>query len=147
MTLSSVRYLLDVNVLIALTDSEHVHHELVMGWFEHSGRPDWGLCALTEAGFVRVAVNPKVGSRTVAQATALLSRLASDPGCRFWPISDGWAKLAAPFSQRIFGHRQINDALRLGLAITQKGVLVTMDKGIAYMAGAEYRHNVLVLSG
>jgi len=33
----------------------------------------------------------------------------------------------------------------LGLAIKEKGVLVTFDKAIQYMAGAEFSQNVLIL--
>jgi toxin-antitoxin system PIN domain toxin len=145
--LSRAGYLLDVNILIAMTDPEHVHHELVVGWFERSGRYDWGVCVLTETGFVRVAANPRVGLRTVDQAIAMLSRLSEAPGYRYWPMADGWVKLTAPFSERIFGHQQVTDAMLLGLAIQENGVLVTIDKGIAYMAGPEWRRNVLVLNG
>jgi toxin-antitoxin system PIN domain toxin len=142
-----MRYLLDVNVLIAMTDSEHGHHELVMDWFDRSARHDWGVCALTEAGFLRVAANPTLGMRTVRQSVALLSQLAGAPGYRYWPITESWATLTAPFSRRIFGHQQITDAILLGLAIKQNGILVTMDKGIPYMAGTEWWSNVLVLKG
>jgi hypothetical protein len=33
----------------------------------------------------------------------------------------------------------------LGLAIQERGVLVSFDKGIHYMAGAEFRQNILLL--
>jgi len=45
-----------------------------------------------------------------------------------------------------FGHQQITDAYLLGLAIKQGGVLVTFDKAIQFLAGAEYGKNVLVLT-
>ncbi len=53
--------------------------------------------------------------------------------------------LTAPFAARIFGHQQVTDAYLLGLAIKENGVLVTFDKGIQYMAGAEFSRNVLLL--
>jgi predicted nucleic acid-binding protein len=47
--------------------------------------------------------------------------------------------LTAPLRRaHINGHQQVTDAYLLGLAIKEKGVLVTFDKGIQYMAGAEF---------
>jgi hypothetical protein len=142
--LSKPRYLLDVNVLIALTEEEHVHHERITEWFSTPGL-DWGLCAFSEAGLLRATANPKVGKLTVEEATTVLADLINHPGYRFWPISTGWATLAAPFLERVFGHQQITDAYLLGLAVKEGGVLVTMDKGIKYLAGAQYSRNVLLL--
>lgn len=90
-------------------------------------------------------MNPKVGNLTLEDATAMLATLASSPGYRFWPITTGWANLAAPFGDRIFGHRQITDAYLLGLAVKEDGILVTLDKAIKYIAGPKYSQNLLVL--
>jgi hypothetical protein len=79
------------------------------------------------------------------EATEILRRHASHPGCRFWPISVPWISLAAPFESRIYGHRQITDACLLGLAVKEGGVLVTQNKAIRHLAGAENEQNVLVL--
>jgi toxin-antitoxin system PIN domain toxin len=142
--LSKPKHLLDVNVLIALAEPKHVHHQAVMRWFNTPGL-NWGLCAFTEAGFLRVASNPIAASYTVAESAAVLASLTSHPGYRYWPISTGWATLAAPFRERVFGHQQITDAYLLGLAVKEKGVLVTLDKAIKFLAGAKYSKNVLVL--
>lgn len=139
------KYLADVNVLIALTNKGHVHHAMVKEWFDTLGHRDWGVCAFTEAGFLRLMTNPKVGSLSVEEATWVLARLSQRAGYRFWPISKGWSSLAAPFIERVFGHQQITDAYLLGLAVKEDGVLVTMDKAIQYMAGSKYSKNVLVL--
>jgi hypothetical protein len=74
-----------------------------------------------------------------------LAALVRQPGFRFWPIDTGWAALAAPFLGRIFGHQQITDAYLLGLAVKEDGVLVTMDKGIRFLAGEQYAKNVFLL--
>jgi uncharacterized protein len=142
--LSRPRYLLDVNVLVALTEPEHPHHKTVTKWFATSGL-DWGLCAFSEAGFLRVSTNPRVGFHSVQESTTVLAELARLPGYRFWPITTGWANLAAPFGERIFGHQQITDAYLLGLAVKENGVLVTTDKAIKYIAGPQYSHHLLVL--
>jgi toxin-antitoxin system PIN domain toxin len=143
--LNRVKYLVDVNVLIALTDEEHIHHASATRWFDTTGRHDWGVCAFSEAGYLRVMANPKAGSRSVEQATEVLVRLSRYEGYRFWPIPESWVALVEPFHERVFGHQQITDAYLLGLAVKEGGVLVTLDKGIQYMAGTRYSGNVMVL--
>jgi toxin-antitoxin system PIN domain toxin len=143
--LRKVKYLADVNVLIALLEEDHVHHKLVAQWFEASNEDEFGVCVFTEAGFLRVTTNPKAGSRSIEGALEALESLDNHAGYRFWPMTEGWASLVKPFLERVHGHQQITDACLLGLAVKEGGVLVTLDKGIRYMAGTRYRENVLVL--
>jgi uncharacterized protein len=142
------RILLDVNVLIALLEPGHDFFQKAQEWFSSSGKDDWGVCPLTEIGFVRITTNPSFypGPRTQEQATAILAGLADRPGYCYWPLTDGWVALTAPFAARISGHQQVTDAYLLGLAIKENGVLVTFDRGLKYMAGAEFAGNLLVLS-
>lgn len=142
--MSRTKHLLDINVLIALTDETHIHHSIVMEWID---RPelDWGVCAFTEAGFLRIVTNPRFGTHTIEEANEVLKELARQPGYRHWPVSDNWMALTAPFRERIVGHQQITDAFLLGLAVKEDGVLATMDKTILYMAGARLSHHVLML--
>ena len=144
MRLRKGQYLPDVNVLIALTEEDHVHHRRVTAWFDAPGI-EWGLCPFTEAGFLRVATNPKVGMHTIEEASEVLTALGKHAGYSFWPVPSGWADLTAPLKERVFGHQQITDAFLLGLAVKEDGILVTLDKAIQYLAGATYRRNVLVL--
>ena len=139
--------LLDLNILIALTDQGHDHHQQARNWFTSSGKDNWGICPLTEAGFVRVTTNPayRPGPRTLQQVIAILQALKGLPGYSYWGIDESWVTLAAPFVSRILGHQQITDAYLLGLAIKEDGVLVTFDQAVQYMAGAEFSRNLLLL--
>ena len=141
------RTLLDVNVLIALLEPGHDFFQMAQEWFISTGKDNWGVCPLTEIGFVRITTNPSFfpGPRTHEQATSILEELADRPGYRYWPLIEGWVTLTAPFAARINGHQQVTDAYLLGLAIKENGVLVTFDRGIKYLAGAEFSRNVLVL--
>lgn len=141
------RNLLDLNVLIALTDSEHRHHLIARGWFSSSGEDNWGLCPLTEAGFIRVTANPamRTGPRALGHSIAVLHKLKSHPGYHYWPITESWVNLTAPFAARISGHQQVTDAYLLGLAVKEKGVLVTFNRAVRYLAGAEYEPHVHLL--
>lgn len=143
--LSNPSHILDVNVLIALTDQAHVHHKLVLKWFIGSANLDWGWCPFSEAGFLRVTTNPKFGGHSVDVATAVLADLRERPGFQFWPIDVTWPDLVAPIQAKIFGHQQITDAYLLGLAIQKRAVVVTLDKAFKQMAGAQFSSNVLVL--
>lgn len=143
----SKKYLLDLNVLMALIDDEHIDHRAALRWFDSRAHEEWGLCPLTEAGLVRLTMNPALGPifSTFEKVKDLLEEMAGGPGYRYWPITESWAVLTAPFATRIFGHQQVTDAYLLGLAIREEGVLVTFDKGIRYMAGEEFSRNVLLL--
>ncbi|HEV2646624.1 MAG TPA: TA system VapC family ribonuclease toxin [Acidobacteriaceae bacterium] len=147
MSLSRRRYLPDLNCLIALADPDHPHYGTAKQWFVQDGSKGWGVCPLTEAGFVRVTTNPSYGrrARTVSQATAILAGFTRSPGYFYWPIERPWAVLTAPFVDRIFGHQQVTDAYLLGLAVQQRGVLITFDRGLKYLAGVEYDKHVLLL--
>ena len=139
--------LIDLNVLIALTDPEHQHHQKARKWLMSPGRERLGICPFTEAGFLRVTTNSALhlGPRTMENAIAILQVLKGRDDYWYCPIDESWVTLTARFASRIRGHQQVTDAYLLGLAIKENGVLVTFDKGLQYMAGAEFRQNILLL--
>jgi toxin-antitoxin system PIN domain toxin len=141
--------LLDLNVLIALADPEHIHRRTVEQWFLSTGKDNWGVCPFTEAGFIRIATNPamQAATITVERAIAILQAFRVHPGYHYWPITDAenWVAVTARFAARISGYQQVTDAYLLGVAIKEDGVLVTFDRGLKYMAGAEFSRNLLVL--
>lgn len=143
--MSEAKFLLDVNVLVALADKNHVHHETVTRWFDALGKGSWAVCPFTEAGFLRVVTRPAIGALSIEEATEILTRLAKQPGYTFWSIKDSWTDLFPYFGDRIFGHQQITDACLLGLAIKENGVLVTMDRAISHLAGTQFAQNLRVL--
>ncbi len=49
-----MRALLDVNVLIALLDSNHVRHEVAGRWLEGNIQHGWATCAITQNGCLRI---------------------------------------------------------------------------------------------
>ena len=139
--------LLDLNVLIALADERHNHHQSAKAWYSSSGKQNFGICPLTEAGFLRVTTNPtfRPGPFSFTRAVAIMHSVRKLAGYSYWEIGSPWVALTAPFAARISGHQQVTDAYLLGLAIKEDGVLVTFDRGIRYMAGAEFSKHVLVL--
>jgi len=139
--------LLDVNVLIASIDQDHVAYKRVHTWLRDSEGKPWATCPLTEAGFVRIISNPSFHVRrvTVQEALALLSSLTQRTGHRFWPADIPLREAVQPLQGRLYGHRQLSDAYLLGLAIRNKGQLVTLDTGLEALAGRELGRYVAVL--
>ena len=140
------RVLLDVNVLIALMDPDHVAHERVHAWAARGLAGGWATCALTQNGFARVLSQPSYPSPVLPSAAiALLAEATQDPPHEFWPC-DLELTQAPIVAARILGHRQITDAYLLGLAVSRGGALATLDSRIdlGTVAGATAEHLVVV---
>lgn len=134
-------YLLDVNVLIALTWPTHVHHAQARQWFDRNSRSGWATCPITQLGFVRVSSNAKIIRDAVSprEAVAMLERLLGLPGHAFWP-DELTLESSGPFaSLSLVGHRQVTDAYLLSLVQHHDGKLATLDRGIADLIG-DRRH-------
>ena len=144
--MSKAKYLLDVNVFVALLSENHIHHQLVTRWFSTPGL-QWAICPFTEAGFLRNATAPRPGQITMSEASAVLARIAQEVGYHYLPITADWQTLCSPFSTRLYGTKQVTDAYLLGLAIREGLILATMDKGIVHLAGSEHSKYVLLLDG
>lgn len=124
--------LLDVNVLIALTWPNHVHHSPARRWFEASSSAGWATTPVTELGFVRVSSNKKVipDAATPGAALGVLRALCSLSGHEFWP--DDARLVDPPFAiDRVGSYQQVTDVHLAALAARRKGKLVTFDRGIS----------------
>jgi toxin-antitoxin system PIN domain toxin len=148
----ALRSLLDVNVLIALHDQDHVHHALVADWFEREVAPDsagWASCPLTQNGCLRIMCQPAYPNAVpYAQLLALLHGSWASPLHAFWADDVSLADEARFDAQRIHGHRQLTDVYLLGLAVKHKGRFVTLDAAVALAAvrGAQPRHLLRLLA-
>jgi toxin-antitoxin system PIN domain toxin len=131
-----VTYLLDINVLVALFDQAHVHHEPAHRWFAAKSLASWATCPLTENGFVRVISNPgyKSVSATPAEAAQRLQILCSAPEHIFWPDTLSLTDVSRFDLAKLRGHRQITDLYLAGLAHHHGGKLVTFDANIPVAA-------------
>jgi len=124
--------LLDVNVLIALFDPGHVHHDVAHDWFAEDGKAGWATCPLTENGFVRVVANlPKRGEfLPVPEVAAIFAKFCASGGHEFWPDTLSLADDRLFDMAEVRGHRQITDVYLLGLAVKHGGRLITFDSGV-----------------
>jgi toxin-antitoxin system PIN domain toxin len=140
-----MRSLLDVNVLIALHDQQHVHHATATHWFRDHVAQGWASCPLTQNGAARVMSQPNYPQPAPLSALIAMFRQSfADPSHAFWPDDISLVDATAFDSQRIHGHRQVTDVYLLGLAVAHGGRLVTLDARIPLSAvhGAQPDHLV-----
>jgi len=128
--------LLDVNVLVALFDPDHVHHELAHDWFASEGSVGWATCPLTENGLLRVLSNPAYHDGHLRPATLapLLERLCAQPGHVFWDDTVSLCDSSLFDLSLVRGHAQLADVYLLGLAHKRRGCLATFDRSIPHKA-------------
>lgn len=120
-------YLLDANVLIALTVGEHEHHQRVAAWL--AGVERVALCPIVEGSLVRFLV--RIGESVVV-AAELLRRFHADPRCEFWADSVSYAEADL---DGVLGHRQVTDAYLVALVASRGGArLATLDRALAQMS-------------
>jgi uncharacterized protein len=135
-------YLLDVNVLLALCDPRHVHHEAAHRWFRSAGQHAWATCPLTENAFIRIASQPRYPNSPGGPGAvgAILGKFCASPAHVFWP--DGVSLLDSQLIDwgRLLSSAHITDIYLLALAVHHKGKLATLDTAIpatAVAGGAE----------
>jgi toxin-antitoxin system PIN domain toxin len=128
--------LLDVNVLVALFDPDHIHHEPAHDWFADHKAHGWATCPFTESAFLRVLSNPAYAPRPhrVSDLAKLLRRFCASGHHAFWSDSISCRDDSVFSWSMIGGHRQVADVYLLGLAVKMNGALATFDRTIPLTA-------------
>jgi predicted nucleic acid-binding protein len=105
-----VRFLLDVNVLVALAFPQHVSHKLAHDWFQREPGRLWAACPLNQGGFLRIASRALGGSReALRMALAGLERDCQSPHHEFWPVDIDLRDLSHSQKSRLIGHNPVTD--------------------------------------
>ena len=127
-----MRALLDVNVVLALLDRDHVQHDRAARWLQAEIRHGWASCAITQNGFVRILSQPGYPSPVPPQRGAeLLARATATDHHRYWPCDLSLLDPTVFDHSRVHGARQVTDVYLLGLAVRHGGRFVTFDRTIA----------------
>jgi uncharacterized protein len=131
-------YLLDVNVLVALTWPLHSAHDVAGRWFNGHGKRGWATCPLSQAGLVRILSNRVFSPDALrpTQALQVLRRSVALPGHQFWADSIDLLNAFKLTHASLAGHQQVTDAYLVGLAVHNGGKLATLDRKIAQIAPA-----------
>ena len=125
------RALLDVNVLIALLDQDHIHHYRARDWVVKHGEHGWASCPITQNGCVRVISNPSYPNATsTADAIRRLQQAVSTVKHEFWPDSVSLFHPKIVNWKHVLTSRTITDAYLLALAVKNNGRFVTFDQAV-----------------
>jgi predicted nucleic acid-binding protein len=123
-----MKYLLDVNALIAFGVTQHQFHQRVVDWIHSQRGSTFLTSSVTEIGFVRVVASVAMYDLKVPQARMLLLGMKSNTAQPLTFLSDAndisalpeWAKSPA----------QTTDGHLVQLASANRAVLATLDEGI-----------------
>jgi predicted nucleic acid-binding protein len=123
------KYLLDVNVLVALGIGDHEFHTSVAMWLRTLSSDDELMtCAITELAFVRVLAQLSQTELSIAAAKALLLQVKLDGAFKFTFLMDdldatrlpGWVKTP----------KQTTDGHLAALAKANDATFATLDRSI-----------------
>ena len=127
-----IKFLLDVNTLVALFDEAHIHHFAAHAWFSQHGAKGWATCPITENGLLRILSHPAYPNSPLPMAE-LAQRLEEfKKGSEvhsFW--SNDYSMSEWLSDERLtIGSGHSTDAYLLNLCKRNKGWLATFDRRI-----------------
>jgi predicted nucleic acid-binding protein len=123
-----MRYLLDVNALIAFGITQHQFHRRVVDWIRSQRGSTFLTSSVTEIGFVRVVASVAMYNLKVLQAKGLLLGMKVNRAQPLTFLSDGNDISALP--AWVETPAQTTDGHLLQLANANGAVLATLDAGI-----------------
>ena len=138
-------HLLDANLLIALGDSQHVHHGRAQSWFHSQARRAWATCPLTENAFLRILGSPGYPGRIEDPASlrTLLQRICAVPGHRFW--ADDVSLRDPALFPTLPRSKYLTDVYLLALATKHQAQLASLDWRLAPHLLPRDRQSYLVI--
>jgi toxin-antitoxin system PIN domain toxin len=123
-----LRYLADVNVLLAAAWEAHPQHRPALIWLV---RHAWAYCALTEIGFLRISLQP-VFQRQLALDAGVLSSVFSGmveaTQSEFWPDIEPFHR--SDMLQPELETADVTDAYLCALARQHGGKVATFDQAL-----------------
>lgn len=141
-----MRALLDVNVLIALLDSAHIHHAQAMTWLSGNIASGWASCPLTQNGCIRIMSQPGYqNARALVVNAARLREAVLSPKHQFWPDDVSLLNEDLFDWQHLLNPRQLTDAYLLALAVKHNGAFVTFAHAVPLQAVSKATSAHLIL--
>ena len=126
-----MRYLLDVNILVAWGWVDHLDHERTVHWLASVKRQKESVLMtspIPELGFIRVSVQRTQGHVTVMEASETLAGMVESLGSRHLFLSDDSSATDLPEWCRHAS--RTTDAHLVRLADAHEAKLATLDAGI-----------------
>jgi toxin-antitoxin system PIN domain toxin len=139
--------LLDVNLLVALAWPHHILFAPAQRWFASIRALGWATTPSTEAGLVRLSMNPAVAGQVPAWSAVLqlVRRMRAVEGHRRWEDTVDLTEDPIVARARVVGHRQVGDVLLAAAAAHNGGRLATVDRGVLEALHPDDRHLVDVV--
>lgn len=126
-----MKYLLDVNALLALGFNDHEFHERVATWVDRIAEretPEMATCAITELGFVRILSQAQQYGFSVREARESLIGLKKSEKVRFTFLPDD--RDISHLPNWVNSSKQVTDGHLAELAAANGFVLATLDRRI-----------------
>lgn len=141
--------LLDVNVLIALLDRRHVHHEPAHGWFAKAQAHGWATCPLTQNTVLRILGQPRYPNSPGPPAVVapLIAELIRHPQHQFWPDSLSLMDHSGVNTSRLLEASHLTDTYLLALAAAHGGRLASFDHRLSCAAVVGGRETLWLIDG
>lgn len=138
-------HLLDINVLIALLDREHLSSDHAHDWFAANAAAGWATCPITENGVMRIMGRPTypMSPGNPATVAAYLAAMGGREHRQFWPDDISLLDPSIAKTDRLLTAGQLTDTYLLALARAHGGKLATFDRRLTISAvanGARYLH-------
>lgn len=121
--------LLDSNVLIALTVTDHIHHSRARLWFVGQSGQSFATTPITQGALLRHLIRNSVSAAT---AVELMTQTTADARHVFWPDD---LPYEPGILRGVVGHRQVTDSYLAALARHRGGRIATFDAGFAASHG------------
>lgn len=137
--------LLDINVLLALVNARHVHHQQAHAAFART-ESGWATTPVTETGFVRLMLTPAVTGLELSAADVLgaLNSIRSHPGWHWLP--DDVSPTDDHITMQVLGgRRQVTDLHLVALAARHNAKLWTFDAALPRILTPTDREHVHLL--
>jgi toxin-antitoxin system PIN domain toxin len=129
------RALLDINVLIALLDVDHVHHRRARNWLLREADAGWASCPMTQNGCLRIMSQSKYPNPLpTVEVIKRLQDATATSYHEFWPDDLSILERTLVDSARIHGPKQVTDVYLLALAVRHAGRFVTFDGAVPLSA-------------
>jgi uncharacterized protein len=123
-----MKYLLDVNALVALGFIHHEFHDRVAAWIKAQQFPGLATCSITELGFVRVLSQAPAYGFTMVQARTALLRLKRTKVLTFTFITDAHDISHLPIWVK--SPKQTTGGHLVELARVSGAILATLDEKV-----------------
>jgi toxin-antitoxin system PIN domain toxin len=128
-----VRFLFDVNLLIAILDPDHLHHDVALSWFDRTGHEAWATSPLVQNGVIRIlgAAGYAAMPFGCGEIADLLAEWCAVPEHEFWPDDVSLCDGRLVDRRRLTSPGRISDSYLLALAASKGGQLATLDRRLS----------------